>query len=95
MQKGGEQIRVGVFVCHCGKNIAGTIDCKAVADYAKSLEGVVYSVDNLYTCSEAGQAELKKAILEHGLNRVVVASCSPKMHEPTFRACVAEAGLNP
>ncbi len=95
MAKANEQIRVGVFVCHCGKNIAGTIDCKAVADYAKGLEDVVYSVHNLYTCSEAGQAELKKAIVEHNLNRVVVASCSPKMHELTFRACVAEAGLNP
>ncbi|MGQ9514377.1 MAG: hydrogenase iron-sulfur subunit [Thermoproteota archaeon] len=95
MSKENEQIRIGVFVCHCGNNIAGTIDCKAVADYAKSLKDVVYSVDNLYTCSEAGQAELKKAIVEHNLNRVVVASCSPKMHEITFRNCVSEAGLNP
>lgn len=90
-----EQARIGVFVCHCGKNIAGTIDCDAVAEYAKGLEGVVYSVHNLYTCSEAGQTELKKAIADHKLNRVVVASCSPKMHEITFRSCVADAGLNP
>jgi len=90
-----EQARVGVFVCHCGKNIAGTIDCTAVADYAKGLEGVVYSVHNLYTCSEAGQSELKKAIADYKLNRVVVASCSPKMHEMTFRSCVVDAGLNP
>lgn len=90
-----EQTRIGVFVCHCGKNIAGTIDCDAVADYAKGLEGVVHSSHNLYTCSEAGQTELKKAIADHKLNRVVVASCSPKMHETTFRSCVADAGLNP
>jgi len=87
--------RIGVFVCHCGKNIAGTVDVAKVAEYAKTLPNVVYSTHNLYTCSEAGQAEVKRIIKEYGLNRVVVAACSPKMHEPTFRACVSEAGLNP
>ncbi|MEM2050886.1 MAG: hydrogenase iron-sulfur subunit [Thermoproteota archaeon] len=87
--------RIGVFVCHCGKNIAGTVDVVKVAEYAKTLPNVVYSSHNLYTCSDAGQAEIKRIIKEYGLNRVVVAACSPKMHEPTFRACVSEAGLNP
>ena len=90
-----EDLRIGVFVCHCGRNIAGTIDCKAVAEFAAKLPGVVYSAHNMYTCSEAGQNEIKRAIAEHKLNRVVVAACSPKMHEVTFRTCVAEAGLNP
>lgn len=90
-----EDLRIGVFVCHCGRNIAGTIDCKAVAEFAANLPGVVYSVHNMYTCSEAGQNEIKRAIAEHKLNRVVVAACSPKMHEVTFRTCVAQAGLNP
>ncbi|MEM2687187.1 MAG: disulfide reductase, partial [Thermoproteota archaeon] len=80
--------RIGVFVCHCGKNIAGTVDVVKVAEYAKTLPNVVYSSHNLYTCSDAGQAEIKRIIKEYGLNRVVVAACSPKMHEPTFRACV-------
>lgn len=87
--------RIGVFVCHCGKNIASTVDVVKVAEYAKTLPNVVYSSHNLYTCSDAGQAEIKRIIKEYGLNRVVVAACSPKMHEPTFRACVSEAGLNP
>ncbi|MEM2930702.1 MAG: hydrogenase iron-sulfur subunit, partial [Thermoproteota archaeon] len=89
-----EEPRIGVFVCHCGKNIAGTVDVVKVAEYAKTLPNVVYSTHNLYTCSDAGQAEIKRIVKEHGLNRVVVAACSPKMHEPTFRACVSEAGLN-
>jgi len=89
-----EEPRIGVFVCHCGKNIAGTVDVARVAEYAKTLPDVVYSSHNLYTCSDAGQAEIKRIIKEQRLNRVVVAACSPKMHEPTFRACVSEAGLN-
>ncbi|MFX1584838.1 MAG: FAD-dependent oxidoreductase, partial [Promethearchaeota archaeon] len=67
-------VRVGVFVCHCGSNIGGVIDCKALADYSKTLNNVVYAEDNLYTCSETGLASIKKAIKEHNLNRVVVAS---------------------
>ncbi len=88
-------IRVGVFVCDCGLNIAGTVDCGAVTEYAETLPDVVCVVRNKYTCADPGQNEIKSAIAEHELNRVVVASCSPKIHEPTFRQCVADAGLNP
>lgn len=87
--------RIGVFVCECGSNIAGSLDCEAVSEFAKGLPDVVCSVVNKYTCAEPGQQEIKKYIKEYNLNRVVVASCSPRMHEPTFRNCVAEAGLNP
>ena len=89
------ELRVGVFVCECGSNIAGSLDCKAVSEHAKKLPNVVCSIVNKYTCAEPGQQEIKKYIKEHNLNRVVVASCSPRMHEPTFRNCVEEAGLNP
>lgn len=92
---GDGKLRVGVFVCQCGLNIAGTVDCAAVAEFAETLDDVAVVFNNKYTCSEPGQLELKKAIEEHGLNRVVVASCSPRMHEPTFRATLQEAGLNP
>jgi len=88
-------MRIGVFVCECGLNIQGTVDCAAVSEYAKTLPDVVAVVQNRYTCADPGQNEIKKAIREHNLNRVVVASCTPKIHEPTFRACVADAGLNP
>ncbi len=87
--------RIGVFVCECGLNIAGFVDCEAVRKYAEALDDVVLAMRNRYTCSDPGQAEIKKQIREHALNRVVVASCSPRLHEPTFRSCVAEAGLNP
>ena len=87
--------RVGVFVCHCGSNIAGTVDCAAVAAAARRLPGVVHAEENKYTCSEVGQGAIRTAIKEHRLNRVVVASCSPRMHELTFRRAVAAAGLNP
>jgi heterodisulfide reductase subunit A len=90
-----EELRIGVFVCECGLNIAGTIDCTAVSQYAETLDDVVCVVQNKYTCADPGQNEIKKAIAEHNLNRVVVASCTPKIHEPTFRECVADAGLNP
>lgn len=90
-----EKPRVGVFVCHCGLNIAGTVDCAEVARRAAELQDVVYSVDNKYTCSEPGQQQIKEMIKEHALNRVVVASCSPRMHEVTFRTVLKEAGLNP
>jgi heterodisulfide reductase subunit A len=87
--------RIGVFVCECGRNIAGSLDCEAVRAYAEKLPGVVYAKVNRYTCSEPGQAEIKRAIIEHSLDRVVVASCSPRNYEPIFRQCVAQAGLNP
>ncbi|MHA2180953.1 MAG: CoB--CoM heterodisulfide reductase iron-sulfur subunit A family protein [Promethearchaeota archaeon] len=90
-----EDTRIGVFICHCGSNIGGYIDCKEVAERAKSLPNVVFTQDNLYTCSETGLAEIKKGIQEHNLNRVIVASCTPRTHEPLFRSCIEEEGLNP
>jgi heterodisulfide reductase subunit A len=89
-----EEIRIGVYVCHCGKNIAGSVNCEEVADYAKKLPYVVLSTHNLYTCSDPGQETIKKDIKEHRLNRIVVASCTPRLHEPTFRRTCEEAGLN-
>ena len=90
-----DNVRIGVFVCQCGSNIGATVDCAAVADYARNLPGVALSSYQSYTCSEPGQVQIKQDIREYGLNRIVVASCSPRLHEPTFRKCVAEAGLNP
>jgi heterodisulfide reductase subunit A len=90
-----EDIRIGVFVCDCGSNIAGYLDCPDIAEYAKTLPNVVFVKENLYTCSEAGINEIKDAIKDEKLNRVVVASCSPRTHEPLFRESCAEAGLNP
>lgn len=92
---GDNELRVGVFVCDCGLNIAGAVDTQAVTEYARTLPDVVCVVRNKYTCADPGQNEIKNAIREHRLNRVVVASCTPRQHEPTFRQCVAEAGLNP
>src|SRR3989337_539370 len=89
------KVKTGVYVCHCGTNIAATVDVAAVADYARSLPGVTLARDYSYMCSDPGQDLIKQDIHEHGLNRVVVASCSPLMHEPTFRRACAEAGLNP
>ncbi len=90
-----ESLRIGVFVCDCGMNIAGTVDTEALATFAAELPDVVTVVRNRYTCAEPGQQEIQKAIKEHQLDRVVIASCTPKIHEPTFRRCVEEAGLNP
>jgi heterodisulfide reductase subunit A len=90
-----EPPRVGVFVCHCGMNIAGTVDIKQVVEYVKTIPDVVVVKENRYTCADPGQEEIRKAIKEYNLNRVVVAACSPRMHEPTFRKTVSEAGLNP
>lgn len=91
----GDELRIGVFVCECGRNIAGTVDCEAVRAHAATLPGVVVTQRNRYTCSDPGQQQIKQAIAEHNLNRVVVAACTPRLHEPTFRACLAQAGLNP
>ncbi len=87
--------RIGVFICHCGSNIAGMVDTAEVATFARDLEGVVVARDYRFMCSEPGQELIKKDIRELGVNRVVVASCSPTMHEPTFRRACEEAGLNP
>ena len=89
------KVRTGVYVCRCGTNIAATVDVEAVADYASGLDGVILAREYSYMCSDPGQDLIKQDILEQGLNRVVVASCSPLMHEPTFRTACAEAGLNP
>jgi len=91
----GEPPRIGVFVCHCGINIGGVVDVPSVVEYAKRLPGVVYAEDNLYTCSQDTQERIKEAIKEHNLNRVVVASCTPRTHEPLFQETIREAGLNP
>jgi len=90
-----EDARVGVFVCHCGTNIGGYLDVPALVEYSQTLPNVVFSMDNLYTCSEVGLEEIRKSIKEHGLNRVIVASCTPRTHEPLFRSTCEEAGLNP
>lgn len=87
--------RIGVFICHCGENIGATVDCAKVAQEASHLEGVEYAVDYKYMCSEPGQNLIKEAIREHHLDGIVVGSCSPRMHEPTFRRACSEAGLNP
>jgi heterodisulfide reductase subunit A len=88
-------LRIGVYVCHCGTNIAGVIDPAVVAEFASTLPGVVRATNTPYACADSGQNLIKEEIKTHNLNRVVVAACSPRMHEPTFRAAVAEAGLNP
>ena len=89
-----EELRIGVYVCHCGVNIGGVVDCPEVAEYAKTLPGVVHATDYKYMCSDPGQALIQEDIKEKNLNRIVVAACSPRLHEPTFRRCVEEAGLN-
>ena len=91
----GEPPRIGVFVCWCGINIGGTVDVPAVMEYASSLPNVVYADQNLYTCSQDTQEKMKEAIEEHNLNRVIVASCTPRTHEPLFQSTIREAGLNP
>ena len=82
--KNKSDIRVGVFICDCGSNIAGYLDMQALVDYAKTLPNVVFVQENLYTCSEGGINEIRTAIPKHNLTRVVVASCTPKIHEPRF-----------
>jgi heterodisulfide reductase subunit A len=88
------EIRVGVFVCHCGTNIGGVLDVPEVAEYARLLPYVAYVEDNLYSCSEEGLSSLKQSIHEHRLNRVIVASCTPRTHEPLFKDACEQAGLN-
>ncbi|HLB73400.1 MAG TPA: FAD-dependent oxidoreductase, partial [Sedimentisphaerales bacterium] len=90
-----DEARVGVFVCHCGSNIGGVIDCERVAKYAENLKNVVFSTDLMYTCSPDGLLTIKEKIEEHNINRVVVASCTPRTHEPLFQKAIRERGLNP
>ena len=89
-----EEPRIGVFVCHCGTNIGGVVNVPEVREYARNLKDVFYVDESLYTCSQDTQEKIKKAIGEHKLNRVVVASCSPRTHEPLFQETIREAGLN-
>ncbi len=91
----GEEPRIGVFVCHCGINIGSVVDVPAVVEYASRLPGVAHAVEFLFTCATDSTEKIAAAIGEHRLNRVVVASCSPRTHEPLFRDCLKGAGLNP
>ncbi len=91
----GQEPRIGVFVCHCGVNIGGVVKVPEVAEYAKTLPNVVYAEQNLYTCSQDTQEKIKEKVKELKLNRVVVASCTPRTHEPLFQNTIREAGLNP
>ncbi len=90
----GQPPRIGVFICQCGINIGGVVDVPSVLQHARALPNVVYACDNLYTCSSDTQKKIKEAIQEHALNRIVVASCSPRTHETLFQETIREAGLN-
>lgn len=90
-----DEARIGVFICHCGSNIAGFLDIEELLEYASTLPHVALAQGNMYTCADAGRAEIVKGIAEHELNRVIVASCTPRTHEPLFRATCQQAGLNP
>ncbi|MCX7990523.1 MAG: disulfide reductase, partial [Proteobacteria bacterium] len=87
--------KIGLYICHCGSNIAGVVNIEKVKNYFSGVEGVEISDDYKYMCSEPGQKKLRDAIVEKGLNGVVVACCSPRMHEITFRNAALSAGLNP
>jgi heterodisulfide reductase subunit A len=87
--------RIGVYVCHCGANIAATVDVEQVAEFARGLEGVALAKDYKFVCSDPGQDLIKNDIKEQKLNRIVIASCSPRLHELTFRRTLASADLNP
>lgn len=90
-----ETPRIGVYVCHCGTNISSKVDVAEVVAFAQELPGVVWAAENKYTCSDPGQQAIVDDAKANGLNRVVVAACSPRMHEGTFQRCLASAGLNP
>src|SRR5271165_6160076 len=92
---GNKNVKVGVYVCHCGTNIAGKIDVPALVESAAKLPGVVVAREYKYMCSDPGQELIRQDIHDHDLNRIVVASCSPLMHEPTFRGALARSGINP
>ncbi|MFA5212692.1 MAG: disulfide reductase, partial [Methanoregula sp.] len=95
MTVSAKDARIGVFICHCGTNIAGSMDIPAVQEYAKTLPNVAYVDNYKYMCSMPGQAVINKAIKDNKLTGVVVAACSPRLHEPTFRTATKEGGLNP
>ncbi len=90
-----EEPRIGVYICECGINIAATVDVAAVVEMAAALPGVTIARQYKYTCSEPGQQMIQDDIRDLGINRVVVASCTPRMHEPTFQRLLAQSGLNP
>ncbi len=90
-----DEARVGVFICHCGNNIAGFLDVPELTEYARTLHHVFFAQDNMYSCADAGRSEIVEAIAKHHLNRVVVAACTPRTHEPLFRTTCQQAGLNP
>ncbi len=90
-----DELRIGVYVCHCGLNIAQSVDCDNIGASAADLPDVRVAKGVGYACSEPGQREIRDDIEKHGLNRIVVASCSPRLHEPTFRQMLQDAGLNP
>ncbi len=89
-----DELRIGVFICHCGTNIASVVDVDEVTEYAKTLPGVVYAEHPLYTCSQDSQERIREIIKEHKLNRVVASACSPTTHEPLFMSTLREAGIN-
>lgn len=95
MSKPTQEPRIGVYVCHCGLNIAQSVDCHRVAENVENKEGVVISKDIVYACSEPGQQQIKQDIIDNGLDRVVIASCSPRLHEATFKKMIDSVGLNP
>ena len=95
MSKPTQEPRIGVYVCHCGLNIAQSVDCHRVAENVEHKEGVVVSKDIVYACSEPGQQQIKQDIIDNGLDRVVIASCSPRLHEPTFKKMLDSVGVNP
>lgn len=90
-----QEPRIGVYVCHCGLNIAQSVDCPKVAHDVADAENVVVSKDIVYACSEPGQQQIKQDIIDNGLDRIVIASCSPRLHEPTFKKMIDSVGLNP
>lgn len=92
---GDHKPRIGVYVCHCGLNIAQSVDCARVAHTAEHEDGVVVSKDIVYACSEPGQQQIKQDILDNDIDRIVIASCSPRLHEPTFKKMVESVGVNP
>ena len=87
--------RIGVFICHCGKNIAGGLNIEALIESSKQIQEVLYVVDNKFSCSEDGQVDIQKAIQEQKLDRIVVAACSPSLHLMTFQRCGEKAGIEP
>ncbi|HQN31649.1 MAG TPA: disulfide reductase, partial [Methanothrix soehngenii] len=86
---------IGVYVCHCGLNIAGVLDIEELKSFAEKLPDVAVARDLQFSCSDIGQEQIQKDIAEYKLDRIVVAACSPRLHEPTFRRAIAKAGLNP